>query len=77
MVSFNPTLVRLRRCKTWVPYRSLKSFNPTLVRLRRPRRAATASRRPSFNPTLVRLRPMRGFFCWPNSSRVSIPRWFD
>ncbi len=70
VISFNPTLVRLRswmECKFGLKH---PSFNPTLVRLRLPvkPRAVKVFRR--FNPTLVRLRASI-------QSRKPLPSWFQ
>ncbi len=55
-ISFNPTLVRLRRGSRRWRRRRLVCFNPTLVRLRLTRDRSDDRRNFGFNPTLVRLR---------------------
>ncbi len=62
-MSFNPTLVRLRRAQAKQNKMRSFSFNPTLVRLRLYFGSKVEQTILGFNPTLVRLRLIkaRGF----------------
>ena len=76
-LSFNPTLVRLRRPRADRRPRAISRFNPTLVRLRLLWIVRKMEARSGFNPTLVRLRPPTPPPAAPADPTVSIPRWFD
>ena len=55
-IRFNPTLVRLKPCRSPARPIAAECFNPTLVRLKPFRWANGKDVTYSFNPTLVRLK---------------------
>ncbi len=78
VLSFNPTLVRLRRPRIIDPHKMPTAFNPTLVRLRHLRqRAARRGGDASFQSHLGSIAACSQFRVLGYCPKLSIPPWFD
>ena len=81
-LSFNPTMVRLRRARLGpvhiadLHFADLH-FQSHYGAIATPRGGSIGGRRCSFNPTMVRLRRKTSAQFWLNSLRLSIPLWCD